>query len=701
MGAPWEKYQASDAAPWEKYSEEPQKEPVGATAARGVGAVSSGVNRGVLRLLGLPADTVANVIDLLKAGAGTIYGETTGKSVPDALSPLDRSSLPLTGDWLEKQLAKVGGGDIIFSGANDFPKLHAVGMGVGSSLMPVKAGPGALSVPSTVSIPRTVASNAGWGGAASATGAAVGEQFNDPAAVIAASMLVPVARNGSSWAVRKTLGGDPSQTQDRIKAFQDAGVDNPSVGLATGNKFAAGIENLLANTPGSMGVMSKARERIVNGLLGKVNETRDLASSTYSPTATGNAIQRDGNLFDEAMIAGRARLYGDLERVVPNQTPTPVSNTATTLSALNADIPGAPNLSRQFKNARILSIEDALQGDLAAAGTPTQPARPPQLSIIIGPDGRPILISPGTAAVPGRPATTMPWEAVSKTRTLTGQEISDTNMASTVPRSKWNPLYGALSRDMESGVQQVGPDAVQAFNRANRFTRAGAERADLIEPIVKATTPEQAWTSVDGLAKGGLTMYQALKKSVTPETRGSIAATKIDRLGRANPGAQNDEGNVWSPETFLTRYNQMDARTRKEFFSGFPNAPQVQKDMDAIAKAASMLRDSSKVWANPSGTGQNLAARGAMATIGGSILLAPFVSGAWVAGAGTAATMVGANLAARALTNPKFVNWLAKAPEIPPGRVESHLNRLAVMANESGDPQFKLDVAAYLEALNK
>lgn len=683
MSGPWEAYQRK---PWEEYqaTEEPKSDSALDSLVRGTGALASGVNRGVLRLFGLPADTVANAIDLLKAGAGMAYSGATGKTPPEFLDPTDKAKLPLTGDWMESKVRQFGGGDVIGAGAREFPKVHSVGVGIGSSMVPVKSPPGSLSIPMSASIPRSIASNAAWGGTAAGAGALAYDVTGREDAAILASMLAPATKVGGEAAIRKAIGSNPSQTQARLKAFKDAGVDEPSAGLATGNRFASGLENLLGNTPGSMSVVQAARDRIIQGLLGKIEATRNLASNTYSPTATGKAIQRDGNAFDASMIEGRKRLYGLLDQKVPPQTPTGVTNTTQTLSALNADIPGAPNLSKQFKNARIMSIEDAMRKDLSAAGTPAQSPT-----------------FPGGPATPAQPATELPWQAIKQARTLVGQEISDANMMSTVPRSKWNPLYGALSSDMGAAVQSVGPDAARAFNRATNYTRAGAERADLIEPIVKASTPEKAWSSVESLGKGGTTMFQALKKSVTPETRAAIAATKIDRMGRANPSLQTDAGDVWSPETFLTNYNKMDPKARAEFFSGFPNAPQVQRDLDAVAKAASMLRDSAKVWSNPSGTAQNLAARGAIATLGGSILLAPFVPGALGVAASTGGTMIGANAAARMMTNQKFIGWLAKGTEIPPGRVASHLNRLAVMANASGDDQFKADVAEYLDSLNK
>lgn len=69
-------------------------------------AIASGFNRGVVRLAGLPVDTMANVIDLGKAAIGAPYTAITGKAAPDALQPVDRAEVIGSGDWLLKQAAK-------------------------------------------------------------------------------------------------------------------------------------------------------------------------------------------------------------------------------------------------------------------------------------------------------------------------------------------------------------------------------------------------------------------------------------------------------------------------------------------------------------------------------------------------------------------------------------------------------------------
>lgn len=62
-----------------------------ATAADRTNAVGAGFNRGIAGILGLPGDTILNVWDLLKSGAGSIQGLATGKPPSEIFDPADRS----------------------------------------------------------------------------------------------------------------------------------------------------------------------------------------------------------------------------------------------------------------------------------------------------------------------------------------------------------------------------------------------------------------------------------------------------------------------------------------------------------------------------------------------------------------------------------------------------------------------------------
>lgn len=69
-------------------------------------AIGSGANQGFARLIGMPVDAVANVIDLAKAGVGSAYIKATGKEPPALLQLGDRSKTFGSGDWIVDHLPK-------------------------------------------------------------------------------------------------------------------------------------------------------------------------------------------------------------------------------------------------------------------------------------------------------------------------------------------------------------------------------------------------------------------------------------------------------------------------------------------------------------------------------------------------------------------------------------------------------------------
>ncbi len=72
-----------------------------------------------------------------------------------------------------------------------------------------------------------------------------------------------------------------------------------------------------------------------------------------------------------------------------------------------------------------------------------------------------------------------------------------------------------------------------------------------------------------------------------------------------------------------------------------------------------------------------------------------------VLAAGTAASLGLAHQASqRLLLNPKFVNWLAKAPQQNPAQAQAYAQRLVANARLTNDKQFQQDVTDYLKAVS-
>lgn len=596
-------------------------------------AVGSGFWRGVVRMAGLPVDTLQNAIDLGKAGAGVVYHEATGKVGPKGLEVAqDRSGVVGSSDWLLKNVreSKVGR-DLVdpVNPAYEGGYLQAAGGSLAGGVVNPR------------NVPQLV-NQVGLSVASSALGKATVDATDNPALAVMASLLPGATQMVAVSAPRRAVRGGESgrrAMEQRIQDLRSAGVKNPTLGLASGNQLLGGVENLLQSTPGAVNTMKRARDTALTGMQNNLSNASDMASPTRGSLEAGQAIQRGIRDFRGGFKDKQGALYDKLDQHIDPASPVDVSHTKQVLSSLNENIPGAPELSKQFKNARIQSIEQAIASDT------------------------------------GPTTNNLPFQAVKKTRTLVGNEIADTNLASSVPRSKWTPLYGALADDMQAAANAAGPGAEKAYNRANAFSRAGMERLDRVQPFVSPDAPEQSFQLLNRTLADNTSTFQAVKKVLPEGARGTVAATVIDKLGKATPGQQNAAGDAWSPETFLTNWNRMSAKGRRELFSGFPNAPQVQRDVEAAAKSASMMRETSRMWANPSGTGANMAARATLGLAPLSVVANPFAPLAIGGG-----LLMSRGLAEIA-TNPSSVNFFASKGGMPQN---TQVGLLANTAQQTG-----------------
>lgn len=721
-------------------------------------AVGTGFWRGATRLLGLPVDTATNVLELGKAAIGAPYTAITGKPAPEFLQPIeDRSNIIGSGDNLLRAVRAAGGSSMVDPQNQSYE---------GGYLQNAGAALTGVGRPSSIS---GLANRLVTGQVSAAAGKAAYDASGDPALAVLASMAAPVGQAGVVEATKRAVRGNEAgrvQMAQRVQDLKNAGIDNPTLGLATGNATIGGIENLLQSTPGAVGVMQRSRDAALAGLENSVGRAASLAGgSRLGSIEAGSLIQKGGQQFKEGFKAQQNKLYDRLDSFIGKDQPVKVTNTRETLANLNADIQGAPELSKQFKNERIGAIETAILKDSGVL--PTGPSQAIQELIFgkgaqpVGLDlmGRPVYrgaqtgvsVQPGATVmrdvpppmrqdmmgnlvpvtgtqgsqvamkipservpqyasvpmtrnsfnqevaaapvigqrttvidpsnrgafsgvgVPADAANTLPFEAVKKTRTLVGSEIADNSLMSNVPRSKWNPLYGALSQDLQDAAVAAGPGAEQAMNRANAFTRSGLARMERIAPVIDRPSPEKSFQALESTLKDNTSTFQAVKKSLPEDARGSFAGTIIERLGKATPGQQDATGNKWSPETFLTNWNRISQSGKRELLSGIPNAKEVSSLVDNVAKSTAMMRDSSKLWANPSGTGANSAARGVFYALGGggAGALAGLVNPAVPLGIGTG--LLGVRGLAGAVTSPTVRNSMLRQTEISPGLLGSSM----------------------------
>lgn len=445
-------------------------------------------------------------------------------------------------------------------------------------------------------------------------------------------------------------------TQQAISDLNRFGA-TPSVAQATQNAGIDSFESLTAKVPGGAGTIRQAAKKQSETVAANyATKLKNLNSNVAPDTLAAGKAATQGvedfvrNFGDKADV-----LYSKLDSFIPTDTVIPVKNTERILAEIITPAKGAPNVSATLANPKLVQLQQALGKD-ASNGAVT-------------------------------------YTVLKDLRSSIGRRLGSPSLTDDIPRAELKRVYGALSDDLRMAAQERGPQAVKAFDRAGQFYKAGMDRIDnMLKPIVQGKLPEQVFASLESAGRLGPTRLQALRQSVSPEQWRTVVASVADRMGKAAAGQQGEETANFSFQKFLTNWQKLEPKARDVLFSG-PKMGGIRNDLDALARASERIRDSSKAFANPSGTaGASAGTTMAFASIG-SLLTGNMAPLAIVI-----AGMSGAKGSAHLLTSPRFVNWLARATRIAPNGMGAHIGRLSAIAADS-DADTRDAIKGYADAL--
>lgn len=479
-----------------------------------------------------------------------------------------------------------------------------------------------------------------------------------------AGALAPAAGAGGLRALLRGAGEPARKSMlDTVAQFQGAGVNAPTVGQATQRAIPRGLDALLGKAPGSTGIMARLAEQQQAGMGQRVGVLADSLSRKASPEQAGRAIERGisgPGGFIESFRATSKKLYAAVDQFIPGATPIPVTRTKATLDQLASPTPGAVQTSQALTSGKVTDLRNALDADLQAS-----------------------------IAAAGRGE--LPYEAVKGLRSRLGELIADSSLNPDMPTKQLKAVYGALSDDLGAAVAATGnPQAVQAAQRANTYFRAAMARLDDVERVVQRNGgPEKVFAAAMSASNEGATTLRAVLQSLPEEGQKALAAAVLRRMGRALPGKQDEVGEVFSSETFLTNWSRLSKDAQRALSDRF--GPKFARDLDTIAATAANIRAGSKVMQNASGS----APTGFQLGTAGAFVWALWTGNMPVAG-GIAGLTALSNGSARMMTNPRFVGWLAEATKVPAAALPMELARLKAEAQAAGDDEL-LEFARQLE----
>lgn len=392
-----------------------------------------------------------------------------------------------------------------------------------------------------------------------------------------------------------------------------------TLGQRTGSTVVKMIEKTLARLPGGGSLvralqgqserLAHTSEDIVHNLGG---------GADTSATGAGSVLKGQLGKAAERMKAESAAHYDEIEKLIPPGTHVGVSSTLGTLRELTSPVAGAENTTATLVNPKLAAIRSGLEADIKAAGSES-----------------------------------LPYSVIKQLRTKIGEQIEWGPFSTDPANGQLKRLYSALTADLSNGAASVSPKAAAAVRAANAAYAASKEQQKILNTVLqKAGGPEKVFSSLISGTKEGATTLKQVLSAIDQPSRNVLAASALQRMGRATPGAQDASGAVFSPETFLTNWNRMSAEAREALFGQLPG--NYAASVTTLAQNVARLKDYSKLLANPAGTAQATAwsveiATGLSALLSGNVFLAGKI----------ALAPVGTKILSTAMTNPKTVAWLA------------------------------------------
>lgn len=284
-------------------------------------------------------------------------------------------------------------------------------------------------------------------------------------------------------------------------------------------------------------------------------------------------------------------------------------------------------------------------------------------------------------------------------RTKLSQSVYDGNMRSSSDQAMWKGILSNVADDIDAGLRSVGrDDAANTFRVADRLWSERIEVIDqVLQPIIGkegAKGGEQILQAVESAARGqsgGNARLSRILGAMPKEEAASVRATIADRLGRATPGAQDAQGEVFSASTFLTNWNKLTPQAKTSLFP----TKQMRDNLNDLAKIAEGTKRS-QAMANTSNTG--------VAMNASELIRAGVNVGVVGAGAATSIpfTILGAGgvyATGKLMASPGFARLLARTSKMPPEAANrTFREQLALLSTR--EPLIADDIAKLTNAIN-
>ncbi|MGQ3209546.1 hypothetical protein [Shinella sp.] len=481
----------------------------------------------------------------------------------------------------------------------------------------------------------------------------------------------------NAW--NRRIIGEMDETPEiaaRAADYRAIGVE-PTVGMATGSDRAAKLEHALIPTRSGHVI----EDRIQQAFQAQDNEfSRIIGGLTDQPKSiaeAGEALRDQAELAKKAGFARSNDLYAKAGEKIAS--PAVVDSTTGFLQKLEADRAGFGEFDKLTRGSQTDQIIEQAKAIVADAQNGVS------------------------------------FDTIKGFRTDIGKRAAGETDA--VMKRHLDGLYRSLSDDMQNTALASGPDARQAFNKANNHYRrlvdeeTGFGKGSVADKIVSAADTDKIFNWATANAKNGGNRIAQSRRLVEKSEGGKeawngVIGGYVDRLGR-------NSADDFDPGTFMRNWNKTSKEAKDAMFKGTANA-QYRADLDRLSGIAENFTKYRKN-ANHSNTQAHRSSLDSVdplskdnvlgTALGTATIMASggTAVGGLAVGAATGAAKSASRGIARAsrvklLTDPATVNWLANIgqAEMRKGGIKQHMKNLVTLRNRSGNQALAVAIDEFL-----
>ncbi len=263
-------------------------------------------------------------------------------------------------------------------------------------------------------------------------------------------------------------------------------------------------------------------------------------------------------------------------------------------------------------------------------------------------------------------------------------------------------IYKGITDDLAVAANSVDPKLGANLKAIDTERAIFADTAQkTFDTIKNFDADNQAFnyllTSAKGMGKEGVKALQRLRENFTPEEWGDVASSALYNLGRENVGAQVGESAEFSVATFMTRLSEIKKNGPEgmEAFFGGTQFAGVSEDLMKLVDVVGALKEVKRYtnFSNSGGAMNQMIFWQAL-TSAGTGLAAGDVLGATLAIGGT---VIAPAFAAKLMTNPAVVKWLATPASQISKDVSAHVARLVAIGQ--AEPEIQEELRQYYSAI--